>query len=252
MDKQEKYYNYSKDGVKIAKYIADAGIASRREAEKIVEDKRVKVNSSLINSPAIRVVASDRVEIDDITIYKPSRTRLWVYNKPTGLITTHKDPEGRETIFDNLPRSLPRCISVGRLDINSEGVLLLTNNGKLSELLEKPSSKIPRIYQVKASGKISEKTLESVKKGITISGIKYRPEYIKPITSNSLYNWYEVKLTEGKNREIRNIFSWLGLKIVRLKRISFGDFNLDGVAKNKVKEVSTEVLDNFIRRISNA
>jgi 23S rRNA pseudouridine2605 synthase len=233
-------------GIKIAKYIADAGIASRREAEAIVLDGRVKINSTAAYSPAMRVKETDRIEIDDITIYKTTKTRVWLYHKPVGLITTRKDPERRETIFDNLPPSLPRCLAVGRLDINSEGLLILTNNGELARELERPQNKFLRIYQVKASGKISAKKLDEANKGITVDGINYSPEYIKRLTDNNLYNWYEVKLREGKNREIRNIFTYLGLKIHRLKRISYAGFELDGIAKNKLEEVDSERVENFI------
>jgi 23S rRNA pseudouridine2605 synthase len=231
-----------KPGERIAKVIARAGLASRRDAEEWVAAGRVAVNGAVITSPALNVTAGDRISVDGEPLRQPERTRLLLYHKPRGLLTTHDDPRGRPTIFAKLPAHLPRLISVGRLDFNTEGLLLLTNDGALARVLELPSTGWLRRYRVRAHGSVTQAQLNALRAGITISGIHYGPieaTLERPQGSNL---WLTFAIREGKNREVRTVLSHLGLTVTRLIRVSFGPFRLGELAEGAVEEVRTRTL----------
>jgi 23S rRNA pseudouridine2605 synthase len=229
-------------GERIAKVIARAGLASRREAEDWIAAGRVAVNGTVIGSPALNVTARDRISVDGEPLPARERTRLFLYHKPRGLITTHADPQGRPTIFQRLPRSLPRLISVGRLDFNTEGLLLLTNDGALARLLELPATGWLRRYRVRAHGSIAQAQLDELRGGITISGIHYGPIEAVLERVQGTNAWLSLAIREGKNREVRNVLSHLGLTVTRLIRVSFGPFQLAELAEGAIEEVRTRVL----------
>ena len=215
-------------GTRIAKLIAHAGLCSRRDAEQWVLDGRVSVNGKTIHSPALNIMPSDRVIVDGKPVSKENNDpRLFRYYKPVGLVTSHKDEKGRDTVFNNLPAGLPRLISVGRLDLNTEGLLLLTNNGDLSRYLELPSTGWTRRYRVRAHGPITQDQLDTLKKGVTIEGIKYKGIDAKINSTAGTNTWMTVALNEGKNREIRRVMQHLGLHVNRLIRVAYGPFGLD-------------------------
>jgi 23S rRNA pseudouridine2605 synthase len=231
-----------KQGERIAKVIARAGLASRREAEAWIVAGRVSVNGAVISSPALNVSARDRITVDGTPLPRRSRTRLFRYNKPRGLVTTHSDPEGRDTIFRALPKHLPRLISVGRLDMNTEGLLLLTNDGGLARVLELPATGWLRRYRVRVYGRVTQERLDGLKKGVTIDGIHYGP--IEAVLERQLdaNAWLEIGIREGKNREIRRVMESLGLKVSRLIRINYGPFELGDIAEGAAEEVPTAEL----------
>ena len=226
--------------MRIAKFIAANGICSRREAETLITRGVVKIDGEVIDSPAINVSDQNIVHVDGKKLEPIPDARLWVYYKPLGLITTHSDPQNRPTIFQALDSKLPRVISVGRLDINSEGILLLTNNGMLSRYFEKPSNKIERVYKVRAYG--GSRPINIQNKTIGIEGINYHPKSIKLI-KKGINSWYEVILTEGKNREIRKIFEYFGFEVNRLIRIRFGEYSLGTLEPGEYKEV--KISENY-------
>ena len=232
----------SKTGERIAKVIARAGLASRREAEAWIAAGRVAVNGAVIASPALDVTASDRITIDGKPLPAHERTRLFLYHKRRGLMTTHADPQGRPTIFANLPRDLPRLISVGRLDFNTEGLLLLTNDGALARLLELPSTGWLRRYRVRAHGAITQDKLDSVRNGVTIAGIHYGPIEAALDRVQGTNVWLTLAIREGKNREVRNVLDHFGLVVTRLIRVSFGPFQLGELAEGAIEEVPTRIL----------
>ena len=231
-----------KSGERIAKVIARAGLASRREAEAWIAAGRVAVNGTVITSPALDVTSTDRVTIDGEPLPARERTRLFLYHKPRGLMTTHADPQGRPTIFARLPRHLPRLISVGRLDFNTEGPLLLTNDGALARLLELPATGWLRRYRVRAHGAIAQDKLDSLRDGVTIDGIHYGPidAALDRVQGSNL--WLTLGIREGKNREVRNVLGHFGLTVTRLIRLSFGPFQLGELAEGAIEEVKTRVL----------
>ena len=231
-----------KGGDRIAKVIARAGLASRREAEAWIAAGRVAVNGTLVTSPALNVTASDHIVVDGEPLPQRERTRLFLYHKPRGLMTTHADPQGRPTIFQRLPANLPRLISVGRLDFNTEGLLLLTNDGALARVLELPSTGWLRRYRVRAHGSVTPAQLEELRKGVTISGIHYGAidASIERVQGSNL--WLSFAIREGKNREVRTVLGHLGLDVTRLIRVSFGPFQLAALAEGTVEEVKTRVL----------
>lgn len=228
--------------IRIAKYLARCGISSRREAELIILAGRVTVNGNKIYDLATKVSGDEQVCLDNQPIAAPQRTRLWMYHKPAGLVTTNRDPEGRPTVFANLPNELPRVISVGRLDINTEGLLLLTNDGDLSRVLELPNTGWLRHYRVRAYGKIEQKQLDALKNGIVVEGIFYG-SIIATIEKQQGSNiWISMALREGKNREIKKILGSLGLEVNRLIRVSFGPFQLGDLKKGEIIEVKSSHL----------
>lgn len=232
---------------RLAKRMAGAGLCSRREAERWIEEGRVKVNGKLVKTPAFTVTDKDAVVVDGKLIQQKAATRLWLYHKPAGLMTTHKDPQGRPTVFDALPESMPRVISVGRLDMNSEGLLLLTNDGALARKLELPSTGWIRRYRVRVYGKISQMMIDEMHKGVVADGIHYGSIEVGIDSQKGGNSWVTVALKEGKNREVRKVFEHFGCQVNRLLRTSYGPFQLGSLPKGSIKEVSKKVLTSFVR-----
>ncbi len=231
-----------KSGERIAKVIARAGLASRREAEAWIAAGRVAVNGAVIASPALNVGAADRIAVDGKPLPGRERTRLFLHNKPPGLVTTHSDPQGRPTIFGGLPRHLPRLISIGRLDLNTEGLLLLTNDGGLARVLELPATGWQRRYRVRAHGRVTQAALDGLRRGITIDGIRYGPIEATLDREQGANVWLTFAIREGKNREVRNVLRSLDLQVNRLIRVSFGPFQLGDLRDGGVEEVPTKTL----------
>lgn len=231
-----------KAGERIAKVLARAGLASRRDAEEMVTQGRVTVNGRVINSPALDVTRNDVVMVDGKPLPERERTRLFLYHKPRGLMTTHDDPEGRPTVFDNLPEGLPRLISVGRLDFNTEGLLLLTNDGGLARTLELPDTGWLRRYRVRAHGDVTQAQLDALKNGIEVEGVKYGPIEATLERDQSANVWLVFAIREGKNREVRNVCAHLGLEVNRLIRVSYGPFQLGEIPEGQVEEIRSRVL----------
>jgi len=231
-----------KTGERIAKVIARSGLASRREAEEWIAAGRVAVNGAVIRSPALNVSGRDRISVDGEMLPARERTRLFLYHKPRGLLTAHSDPQGRPTIFQRLPKDLPRLLSVGRLDFNTEGLILLTNDGALARLLELPATGWLRRYRVRAHGTVTEDRLDALRAGVTIDGIHYGAieAGIDRVQGTNL--WLTFAIREGKNREVRNVLGHLGLTVARLIRVSFGPFQLGDLPEGAVEEVPTRVL----------
>lgn len=227
---------------RIAKFIARSGVCSRRQAEELILQKRVTVNGEVVESPAFNVEGNEKILLDGEKLPAIENTRMWVYYKPTGLVTTHKDEQGRPTVFENLPEGLPRVISVGRLDLNSEGLLLLTNSGELSRRLELPSNSWSRRYKVKVHGRINRDKLAELEQGITIDGIRYGSIKVEVESEQGTNAWLSVTLQEGKNREIRKVMKFIGLDVSRLIRLSYGPFQLGSLKKGEVREVPQKVL----------
>ncbi|PVZ48812.1 pseudouridine synthase [Thalassobacter stenotrophicus] len=229
-------------GDRIAKVIARAGIASRRDAEVIIAEGRVTVNGQVIESAALNVTDEDRVAVDGVPLAPPERARLWMYHKPTGLVTTTRDEQGRETVFDALPDDLPRVMTVGRLDLNSEGLLLLTNDGELKRRLELPSTGWLRRYRVRVRGTPTEAQLEAMRGGLTVEGERFAPMQVAFDRQQGGNAWLTLGLREGKNREIRRAMESQGLLVNRLIRLSYGPFQLGTLAIGEIEEVRTRVL----------
>lgn len=227
---------------RLAKFIARSGVCSRRDAEEYIRQGRITINGEVVSTPAFNVDGTEKILFDGEKLPQKEKTRLWLYYKPAGLVTTHKDKEGRPTVFDSLPLGMPRVISVGRLDLNSEGLLLLTNNGELSRELELPKNAWSRRYRVRVHGRIDAKKLESLQQGVTIEGIVYG-KVTAAIDSTAGSNaWLSVTLNEGKNREIRKLMKFIGLEVARLIRVSYGPFQLGSLKKGEVREVPQKVL----------
>jgi 23S rRNA pseudouridine2605 synthase len=231
-----------KSGERIAKVVSRAGLASRRDAEEWIVQGRVTVNGRVINSPALDVTANDVVTVDGKPLPPRERTRLFMFHKPRGLMTTHADPEGRPTVFDNLPEGLPRLISIGRLDFNTEGLLLLTNDGGLARALELPDTGWLRRYRVRAHGEVTQAQLDELKKGVEVDGVKYGPIDATLERDQGANVWLVFAIREGKNREVRNVMAHLGLEVNRLIRVSYGPFQLGELVEGEVEEVKTRVL----------
>jgi len=231
-----------KSSERIAKVMARAGLASRRDAEEWVTQGRVTVNGRVINSPALDVTSNDVIAVDGKPLPPRERTRLFMYHKPRGLMTTHADPEGRPTVFDNLPEDLPRLISIGRLDFNTEGLLLLTNDGGLARALELPDTGWLRRYRVRAHGEVTQAQLDELKKGVEVDGVKYGSIDATLERDQGANVWLVFAIREGKNREVRNVMAHLGLEVNRLIRVSYGPFQLGEIEEGKVEEVKTRVL----------
>jgi 23S rRNA pseudouridine2605 synthase len=234
---------------RIAKRLSRAGVCSRREAERWIAEGRVSLNGARVTTPATLVGPDDAIAADGRPVEAAEETRLFRYHKPVGLVTTRSDERGRETVFDRMPAQLPRLISVGRLDLTSEGLLLLTNNGALSRYLELPSTGWPRRYRVRAHGIAAPSVLARLKRGVTVEGVRYGPiEAVlesgerEETRSNS---WLTVSLTEGKNREIRKAFASVGLTVNRLIRVGYGPFQLGKLPVGAIEEVPRRVLKEF-------
>ena len=237
-----------KDVERIAKVIARAGLASRREAEAWIEAGRVSVNGATIRSPALNVGANDRIAVDGKPLPERERTRLFLFHKPRGLVTTSADPEGRPTIFGGLPKDMPRVVTVGRLDMNTEGLLLLTNDGGLARALELPATGWLRRYRVRAYGKVLQHRLDGLRNGITVDGIRYGAIEATLDREQGDNSWITFAMREGKNREIRNVLGELGLKVNRLIRLSYGPFQLGDLPAAQVEEVKTRATARAARR----
>jgi len=229
-------------GDRIAKFLARAGIASRRDAEKLISEGRVVLNGHKVMTPATFVRPTDRVTVNGTPVAAPERTRLFRYHKPRGLVTTHRDTEGRPTVFENLPASLPRLVSVGRLDLTSEGLLLLTNDGALARKLELPANGWIRRYRARVHGPVDEGGLAALARGITVEGLKYGPIEAGLDSRRGANAWLTVSIHEGKNREVRRVLQHLGLHVTRLIRVAYGPFQLGLLPDGAVEEVNAKVM----------
>jgi 23S rRNA pseudouridine2605 synthase len=235
--------------MRIAKALARAGLCSRREAERWIAQGRVSVNGEVLASPARDVSDRDHIEVDGKELPAPEPPRLWRYHKPRGLVTTHADPQGRKTVFDALPEHLPRVVSVGRLDVNTEGLLLLTNDGALARHLELPATGWLRRYRVRAHGTIDQAALDRLQGGVELAGVRYGPiEATLDKVQGSSNVWLSIGLREGKNREVRTILDHLGLTVNRLIRVSFGPFQLRDLEPGGVEPVKRRVLVDQLGR----
>ena len=238
------------EGERIAKRLARAGVCSRRDAERLISDGRVVVNGKKLTSPALNVTAADRITVDGKPIGEAEEARLWRYHKIAGTITTTSDPQGRPTVFEKLPPELPRVVSVGRLDFNTEGLLLLTNDGELARHLELPANAWLRHYRVRVHGSPSKRKIDELAKGVTISGIAYEPikveieeEQREAKGEKAPANvWLNVSIREGKNREVRKVMEHVGLQVTRLIRVSFGPFQLGKLTRGAIEEVPHRIL----------
>ncbi len=230
------------EGERIAKVLSRAGIASRREAERLIALGQVTVNGAVIASPALNVTPNDRIAVGGQPVGAPEEARLWLYYKPEGLVTSAADEKGRETVFESLPAELPRVMSVGRLDLNSEGLLLLTNDGALKRRLELPSTGWLRKYRVRVKGNPVDPDLEPLRKGITVEGERFQPMSVSLDRVQGANAWLTVGLREGKNREIRRAMTAIGLTVNRLIRVSYGPFRLGDLQPGQVEEVRGKVL----------
>jgi 23S rRNA pseudouridine2605 synthase len=228
--------------MRIAKAMARAGLCSRREAERWIADGRVSLNGQVLKTPAVEVKPKDRVLVDGQPLPIAEPSQLWRYNKPKGLVTTHNDPQGRPTVFDNLPPGLPRVISVGRLDFNTEGLILLTNDGELARHLELPATGWLRRYRVRAKGRVVQADLDKLKEGVEIEGVRYGPVEAAIDTVQGANMWLTVGIREGKNREVRKVLTHLGLDVNRLIRVSFGPFQLMDLEPGQAESIKRRIL----------
>ena len=229
-------------GERIAKWLARAGVASRRDAERLLADGVVKLNGQPISHPATFVQPGDVVQVGDQAVDEPARSRLWRYHKPDGLVTTHRDPQGRPTVFERLPPGLPRVVSVGRLDLASEGLLLLTNDGALARRLELPANGWLRRYRVRVHGAVDERALAALARGVAVEGVRYGAIEAGLDSRRGDNAWLTVSLREGRNREVRRVLAHLGLQVSRLIRVAYGPFQLGVLPRGAVDEVSGKVL----------
>jgi 23S rRNA pseudouridine2605 synthase len=227
---------------RIAKFLARAGLCSRRDAERWIADGRVSIDGSVLTTPAATVTAANQIRVDGKPVETPDRPRLWRYHKPAGLVTTHRDEKGRPTVFAALPKELPRLISVGRLDLASEGLLLLTNDGGLARRLELPATGWLRRYKVRVHGTVEPDRLTALAGGITVSGVAYGPIRAGLERVQGSNAWIAMALAEGKNREVRRVLEALDLQVTRLIRLSYGPFQLGNLARGAVAEVPQKAL----------
>jgi len=234
--------NSTPEGERIAKVIARAGRASRREAERLIAAGRVTVNGRRIDSPALNVTPTDRVTVDGRALDAPAPPRLWLYHKPRGRVTTTRDEQGRPTIYDDLPGDMPRVMSVGRLDINSEGLLLLTNDGALKRRMELPATGWLRRYRVRVNGTPDDATFEPLRQGLTLGGERFQPMTVTLDRQKGANAWVTVAIREGKNREVRRAMEAVGLIVNRLIRLSYGPFQLGSLKPGAVEEIRPRVL----------
>lgn len=220
---------------RIAKHIARRGYCSRRDAERLIIAGKVRCNGEILESAALNVDADAEIYIDKVLLPPLEKPRLWRFHKPIGVLVTEKDPQNRPTIFQILPKTLPRIVTIGRLDMNSEGLLLLSNDGELARKLELPGLK--RCYRVRSFGDIDQKKLEHIRRGVTIGGVHYRKVEIQHDHSKARRHWFTLCLEEGKNREIRHLFSYIGLSVTRLIRVSYGIFQLEDLPQKALAEI---------------
>ena len=233
-------------GERIAKYLASAGVASRRDVEKLIAEGRVSVNGKRLETPAFKVTGDETILVDGHAVSRIEPTRLWRYHKPSGLVTTNKDPDGRPTIFEALPKELPRVVTIGRLDLATEGLLLLTNDGELARAMELPATGLPRRYRARAYGRVEQGELDRLRDGIVHEGVEYRSIIAKLEARTGANSWIDVTLSEGKNREVRRALESLGMKVNRLIRVAYGPIQLGTLAPGEVVEVSpVELLAEF-------
>ena len=229
-------------GDRIAKWLSRAGVASRRDVERLLAEGVIKLNGRTVSHPATFVSAGDVVQINGRVVDKPDRTRVWRYHKPEGLVTTHRDPEGRPTVFEKLKHQLPRVVSVGRLDLTSEGLLLLTNDGGLARQLELPSTGWLRRYRVRVFGVPNEGALKSLAHGVTVDGVRYGPIEAGVDARKGDNTWLTISLREGRNREVRRVMAHLGLSVSRLIRVAYGPFQLGTLERGGIEEIPARVL----------
>ncbi|MGB3166195.1 MAG: pseudouridine synthase [Alteraurantiacibacter sp.] len=237
------------EGDRIAKLLARAGVASRREVERMIEDRRIKIGDDMVTTPATFLTSLRGVSVDGKPVGKPERTRLFAFHKPTGLLTAERDFSGRPTIYtalrNALPKDTPRLMPVGRLDMNTEGLLLLTNDGGFKRQLELPSSEVPRTYRARTFGDISQEQLETLMEGVEIEGMRYDRIDANLERSTGRNQWIELTLTEGKNREVRRVLEYFGLEVSRLIRTAYGPFLLDRLPKGAAQEIGKEHIERF-------
>ena len=237
------------EGDRIAKILARAGVASRREIERMIADGRIAIHGKRVETPATFLTDLRGVTVDGKPVAKPEPTRLFAFHKPTGLITAESDPKGRPTIYSALrnavPKGTPRLMPIGRLDLNTEGLLLLTNDGGLKREMELPASGIPRVYRARTFGDVTQEQLEELIDGITIEGVNYGPIDANLERSTGRNQWVEVSITEGKNREVRRVLEHLGLKVSRLIRTAYGPFELEDLPRGAVREIRKHDLGKF-------
>lgn len=236
-------------GERIAKVMARLGLCSRREGEKMIEERRVGLNGELVTSPATFVQPQDKITVDGHSARKKEPVRLFLYHKPAGLITTTKDPQGRPNVFESLPKTLPRLMSVGRLDLNTEGLLLLTNDGGLSRVLELPSTELTRVYRVRVHGHIHPEQLDKLKEGLTWKGVRYGSivATVEKGGGEGSNTWLRLALSEGKNREIRKVMEALNLQVNRLIRLSYGPFDLGPLKRGELVELSLRAVRELLK-----
>jgi len=231
-------------GERVAKVLARAGVASRRDVERLIAAGRVRLNGVVLDTPAVKVAPTDSLSVDGRPVAAREATRVWRYHKPAGLLTSHKDPQGRPTVFEHLPADLPRVISIGRLDLNSEGLLLLTNDGELARALELPATGLKRRYRARARGRATQDQLDRLKDGVTVEGVRYGSidARLEENKAGGVNQWIVVTLSEGKNREVRKVLESLGLTVNRLIRMEYGPFDLGSLKPGEVVEVSPRVI----------
>ena len=237
-----------KEFQRVAKFIANSGLSSRRDAERMISEGRVQVDGKTINSPAININNNSNIKVDGIEISKQKNLRVWLFYKPIGSLVTNSDPENRKTIFQILPKSMKKTIAIGRLDMNSEGLILLTNNGGFSRYMELPKNDFEREYKVRIHGKINSKRLNIIEKGSKIDDVYYMPIKVSIGKATGTNLWLTMRLKEGKNREIRKVCKFVGLEVNRLIRTSYGPFDLADLKKEEIREVSSVFLKNNFKK----